>query len=316
MRSKTSAPKMGLACTALLLNSAAIAPVLAQAAGSEERLESPFSAEFSAGAEYDSNISVSQADINTGNDDFAAVFDADIGYERDLGEGTEFDLGYSFSQSLHADFTNFDLQSHFASVGLSHDFDAFTLGGDYRYVYTRLGGSGFLTLQQASPYITKFFGKKLFVRADYTYTDKNFKGGVDRDATVHAGGVDFYYFVNGVRTYFVLGYKYEDEDAVADQFDFKGHNVKVRFAQRIPVGKRDAKLKLGWRYEARDYSGVTPLILVEREDDRHRLQAELEVPFTDSIFGQLEYEYSDYSSNLPTADYTQSLASARLGVRF
>jgi hypothetical protein len=154
------------------------------------------------------------------------------------------------------------------------------------------------------------------VRADYTFTDKNFHNRVDRDAEVHAGGADVYYFLNGVRTYFVVGYKYEDEDAVADQFDFKAHNIKVRFAQRFPLGSRDAKFKIGWRYENRDYSAVTPSIGAIRDDERNRFQAELETPFTDRIFGQLEYEYSDFSSNLPSANYKQHLASARLGVKF
>lgn len=316
MRSKHTPPMAGLVCVTALLSSASIGPALAQPAGTEERLDSPFSIELSAGAEYDSNVSVNEIDVDTGADDFAAVFDADLGFSHDLGSDTELDLGYSFSQSLHEDFTNFDLQSHFASAGLTHDFGAFDLGGAYRFIYTRLGGSGFLTLQQVSPYVTKFFGKKLFVRADYTYTDKDFHNRIDRDADVHAGGADIYYFLNGVRTYIVVGYKYESEDAVDPQFDFNGHNIKARISQRIPIGERDAKLRLGWRYETRDYSSVTPSIGVERDDDRHRLQAEIEVPFSDWLFGQLDYEYSDFSSNLPSADYKQHVASARLGVRF
>lgn len=321
MRSKYSAPRALVVFAAALLGSASTAALAqsndeASAAKDSKRADSPFSVELAAGAEYDSNVSVDQLDANTGADDFAAVFDADLGYEGDLGENTEFDLGYSFSQSLHDEFTNFDIQSHFGSAGLSHDFDAFTLGGSYRIVYSKLGGSGFLTLQQDSPYVSKFFGKKLFVRADYTFTDKNFHNRVDRDSEVHAGGADVYYFINGVRTYFVIGYKYEDEDAVADEFDFKAHNVKVRFAQRFPFGSRDGQFKIGWRYENRDYSAVTPSISAIRDDERNRFQAEIETPFTDRLFGRLEYEYSDFSSNLPSANYKQHLASARLGVRF
>lgn len=293
-----------------------LTPALAQPAGTEERLDSPFSADISTGVEYDSNISVSQIDTNTGADDFAAVLDADFEFEKELGEDTEVSLGYSFSQSLHADFSNFDIQSHFGSAELSHDFGPVDVGAAYRLIYTRLGGSGFLTMQQFSPYVTKFFGKKLFVRTDYTYTDKNFENRIDRDATVHAGGADVYFFLDGVRTYFVTGYKYEDEDAVDPQFDFQSHNLKARFSHRIPMGDGYAKLKLGWRYEARDYSAITPSIGVLRDDNRHRLQAEIEIPVTDRIYSVLEYEYADFSSNLPSSDYTQSAAAARLGIRF
>ena len=288
----------------------------AQTAGTEERFDPPFNVDISVGAEYDSNISVNEIDTNTNADDVAAVIDADLEFETEIASDTELSLGYSFSQSLHADFTAFDVQSHFASAELSHDFGSFDLGAAYRFIYTRLGGDGFLVMQQFSPYFAKFFGKKFFLRADYTYTDKDFENRTDRDSKVHAGGADLYFFLNGVRTYLVAGYKYEDEDAVDPQFDYQSHNIKARFSQRIAIGKRDAKLKLGWRYETRDYSSITPSIGVVRDDDRHRFQAELEIPVTDRIYTTLEYEYADYSSNLPSADYTQSVAGARLGVRF
>ena len=118
-----------------------------------------------------------------------------------------------------------------------------------------------------------------------------------------------------MRTYFVSGYKYESENAVDPQFDFKGHNIKARFSQRISMGDRDAELKVGWRYEDRNYASITPSIGAIRDDTRHRFQAELEIPITDRIYGLIEYEYADYSSNLPSADYTQNLVGARLGIR-
>ncbi|MEZ5894076.1 MAG: hypothetical protein R3C58_13150 [Parvularculaceae bacterium] len=288
----------------------------AESNSGEERFDSPFTVEVSAGVEYDSNVSVNEVDNNTGADDFAAVIDADVEFETKLSEETQLQFGYSFSQSLHEEFTNFDLQSHFGSAELSHDFGGFDMGAAYRLIYTRLGGDGFMLMQQFSPYFSKFFGKKLFLRADYTYTDKNFENRTDRDAKVHAGGADFYYFFNGVRTYFVLGYRYENEDATDDQFDFSSNNLKARIAQRIPFGSRDAKLKLGYRYESRDYSSITPSISAIRDDTRHRFQAELEIPLTDRLYALAEYEHAAFSSNLPSADYDQDLASLKLGVRF
>ncbi len=300
----------------IALLSSVSAQALAESEGAKKRADSPFSVELSVGAEYDDNISVNEIDSSTGADDFSAVIDADLEYETELGEDTELNLSYSFSQSLHDEFTTFDIQSHFASAGLSHDFGEFDLGAAYRFIYTRLGGAGFLQMQQFSPYASKFFGKKVFVRADYTYTDKDFENRVDRDSTIHAGGADVYFFVDGVNTYFVVGYKYEDEDATDPEFDFQSHNIKARISKRFPMGKRKAKLKLGWRYESRDYASITPSIGVIRDDSRHRFQAELEIPVTDHVYTAVEYEYSDFTSNLASADYTQNLAAARLGIRF
>jgi hypothetical protein len=278
--------------------------------------DNPFSAEFSIGLEYDSNINVDEIDNNTGSNDKAAVLNADLEYDFDISSTTEFSLGYNFSQTLYDDFTNFDLQTHFASADLSHDFGDVEPGIAYRFIYSRLGGDGFLSMHQVSPYISAFLSKKIYARADYTYSDKNFIGRVDRDAENHAGGADLYYFVNGVKTYLVAGYKYANENAVDPQFDYDVHQFKFRFSQRFPVGPRDAELKLGWRYESRNYDNVTSSIGIARDDDRHRLQAELEVPITDVFFARAEYEYGDYSSNLPIADYSQHLFGVHLGAKF
>jgi hypothetical protein len=315
MKQSLSALVTSACLSALCIGSAAAQQTSTD--GANDKTDSPLSFEVSAGAEYDSNVSVAAIDANTGADDFAAVLDAKIGFETELGDNTEFNLGYNFSQSLHDQFSNFDIQTHFASADISHDFGAFDAGAAYRFAYSRLGGAGFLTLQQFSPYVSTFLAKKLFVRGAYTYSDKDFENRVDRDSTVHAGGADIYFFADGVRRFFVVGYKYEDEDAFDPQFDFQANHFKARFTQRFPVGSRDAKFKLGWRYEMRDYSSLTSTPLgVMRDDDRHRFQAEVEIPITDIVFGNIEYEYSDYSSNLASADYSQNLVSARLGARF
>lgn len=280
------------------------------------KVATSFSFEASAGVEYDSNISVIELDVSTASDDFAGVFEAGIGFEAELGQGTEIDLSYDFSQSLHDEFTQFDIQSHRGSIGIEHDFGRVSAGAAYIFADAALGGDGFLTLQQISPFVSGFLGKSVFIRAAYEYRDKNFKNRTDRDAEVHAGGADIFFFIDGIRTYLLGGYKYEDENTVADQFDFTGHNFKFRFVKRLPFRGRDAKLELGWRYEKRNYDSVTPSIGEVREDTRHKLKAELEIPVTDHVYVLVEYEYSDFSSNLPSADYTQNFAGLKVGVEF
>lgn len=274
-----------------------------------------FSIELSAGVEYDSNVSVDEIDNNTSKGDSAAVFYADLGYEKELTKNTKLDLNYSFSQNFYDEFTEFDMQTHFASADLSHDFDGLVAGGAYRYIYTTLDREGFLTLQQFSPYVTRFLSKKLFVRADYTYTDKEFEDITTRNATTDAIGANFYYFLNGAKRYFVIGYTYKDEDAKDPQFDYDSHQFKLSFLQRFKINDRKATFKMGWHYEPRDYTSATPSIGKDRGDDRNTYEVELEVQLTDAVFVLLEYEYADFSSNLSTADYTQNFSGVRIGYR-
>ena len=320
--------KMSKKAVASILAASAVAlPVTAQEvvetkdAGISERTASSlrdgtFSAEISAGVEYDSNVSVIEIDTQIAEDDFAAVIDLGLEYETDLSENTTFEIGYDFGQDIQFDFTDFNTQIHRGSVELSHDFGAVDGGVSYQFVYSRLGGDGFLRLHRLSPYAATYLGdRQAYVRASYIYTDKEFIGRTDRDSSVHAGSAEIYYFVNGLDTYLIGGYRYESEDAVSPEFDFESHNVKARLVQRIEMGDRKAKLRAGWRYENRDYSAVTPSIGVVRDDDRHKFDVSLEVPLNDIMYGEVEYNYDAFNSNLPSADFNQSVATFRIGGR-
>jgi hypothetical protein len=296
------------------------APASASAADaapkSADEKRSPFSAELAAGAEYDSNVSVSDLDNNTGADDVAAVIDADFEFSPDVGEKTEFDLGYSFSQSLYAEFDAFNLQSHLATADFSREVGGFDIGGAYRFSHARLGGDPFLTMHQIAPYVSRFIGDRVFLRAEYAYTDRNFIGRTDRDGRSHAGSGDIYVFLRGSKTYVSAGYKYENEDTTDPQFAFTGHNFRARISHKVPLGRRFAQLKLGYRFEDRGYDAITPSIAAVRADTRHRIQAEVEIPIGDTFFARFEFEHADYQSNLPSADFRQNVGSAKLGARF
>lgn len=299
---------------AALPSGASAADAQGPKAGAEKR--SPFSAELTAGAEYDSNVSVSDIDNNTGADDVAAVIDADFEFSPDLGEKTAFDLGYSFSQSLNSEFDAFNLQSHLATADFSREIGGFDIGGAYRFSHARLGGDPFLTMHQAAPYVSRFFGDHVFVRAEYAYTDRNFIGRTDRDGRSNGVSGDVYFFLRGSKTYLSAGCKYEKDNTVDPQFDYTGHGLRARLSHKFPLGSRLAQVKLGYRFEDRGYDSITTSIAAVRSDQRHRVNAELELPINDRFFARFEFEHGDFQSNLPSADFRQNVGSAKLGARF
>lgn len=278
--------------------------------------DGPVSFEISAGVEYDDNLSVNEIDQSSNQDDFSALLDAGFKFKQEIHDGTRFSAGYDFFQSLHFDRTEFDIRSHRGSAGLTHDFGDFDLGVDYTYVYSTLDDAGFLTYQLLSPYVASSLTKQIYVRAAYSYADKDFKSRPTRDAEVNAGGADVFYFLNGTKTYLLFGYKFEHEDAVGPEFDFDAHNLKARLTQKIPFNGSNAVLKLGWRYENRNYDAITPSIGVIHDDERHRFQVELEIPLSEHFYALAEYEYSDFDSNLPSVNYTQNLVTFRLGAKY
>lgn len=279
-------------------------------------LVSGLSFHINAGAYYNNNVSVSELDVNVGNGDVSAKLSAQVKFEQELTENTEFALSYKMSSTIHEEFSRFDILTHLVSTKLEHDFGNFKAGVSYQFADSSLNQADFLTLNQISPYASKYFGKKTYVRGYYRYADKVFQSSPTRDANVHKGGADVYYFLDGVRQYVQFGYSYEDSDANGAEFDYGAHKIKVRYAKRLPFRGRQAKLKLGWRYEKRDYKNITPSIGVIRDDNRHRFQAEIELPITDVFYGQIELGHAIYTSNLPTADYDRNVVALSLGARF
>lgn len=276
--------------------------------------ESPFSVELSTGIEYDSNVSVVEVDTSTAEGDFAALFDLGVGFETDIAENTTVEIGYDLGQDIQFDFTDFNTQTHRGSIEVAHDFGDVDIGVSYQLIHSRLGGDGFLTLHRLSPFASTYLADKTFyVRGSYIYTDKDFIGVADRDADVNAFNADVFYFVNGLTTYLIFGYKFESEDAVGAEFDFTANNLKARVVQRFPLGDRRAKFRAGWRYENRNYDSVTPSIGVVRDDTRHKLEASLEIPLNDIFYAEIEYNYDIFNSNLPSVDFTQSVATFRIG---
>ena len=89
----------------------------------------------------------------------------------------------------------------------------------------------------------------------------------------------------------------------------------VWFCRRFAKATSPFYPQIGWLYEQRDYSAATPAIGENRDDDRNRFQAELELPLGDRLFTVLEYEYGGFSSNLESADYDQHVAGLRVGLK-
>lgn len=295
--------RAGLATATLVSTSLAVGAAQA---------ETDFSFEASAGLRYDSNISIPAADLLADDKDYSSLLKFKAGIDTDISSNTSFEVAYSFRQSLHFDRSDFDVQTHGFKAQLKHDFGAFKTGIAYRYYDTSLGSIGFLKMQSVQPYASFYATDNLYIRATYIYTDKNLVGQLDRDATRHGIGADAYFYMNRKKSYFLVGYRYDDQNAVGDEFDYSASRFKARFSTRMPMGK----LKIGWLYEDRGYDSITPSIAAIRNDDRHTVTASWEVPISRGFFAELEYRYRDYSSNLASVNYTESRATVEVGVKF
>ncbi|MEH6583828.1 MAG: surface lipoprotein assembly modifier [Halioglobus sp.] len=294
----------------LLLVIAAVCLPQAHAAGTESGPK--FSAEVGAGLEYDDNIAVEEVDRASSESDYALTLNAGVGAQQGFGDHTELGLTYDYNQSIYNEFSQVDRQTHILGTSLNFDLTDVDTGISLFYINSRLDGEAFLELYRVSPSISGFLSKKWFARGAYVYSDKRIENRSGRDATSNAGEADVYFFRRGLRSYFNLGYRFKDEDANAARYDYQSQNLKLRYIHRMEVFSKLAKLELAWRYEDRDYSSITPSIAQRRADKRNRWRLDFEVPiFSGGSAVQFYYGYSDYDSNLPQSDYTQTITGTR-----
>lgn len=270
----------------------------------------------SLGYEYDSNVSVDELDRNSSVGDGGVLFAADISLDHDLTDKTSASASYGYSRIDYQDFDFLNRETHMLGGSVSSKWQKLTAGINYFYINARLDGKDFLTYHRASPSLSGFVSRRWFLRGAYVFGDKTIARRPGRDAQNHGTELDAYYFWRGLRRYINLGYVYRQEDSQAERYKYDAHQVKLRVVQRFNVFSRLSTLELGLRYEDRNYTEATPSIGQKRSDERFRAAVEFDIPVSDRINWTIYGGYSDYVSNLPSADYDQSLIGTRVELSF
>lgn len=275
--------------------------------------QSPWRLELNAGFEYDDTLAVLDIDQRSTEDDVALRLAAKLAYEQPLTAATDVQFDYGYNRTIHEEFSDFDVETHVAAGGVAHDFGAFKAGAAYRFVSSQLGAEPFLDLHQFAPYVSRLFARRYFLRGGYTATRKLFANRPDRDATAQDAELNGYLFLDGLRRYLRVAYKFTAENTNAARFDHHGHTVRVRYAQRFALLGAPAVVKLGIRYEERDYLSLTPALGAERHDRRLAFDGALKVDLAPRWYVLARYRFGHNTSNLAAVDFNENLASLTLG---
>lgn len=300
---------------ALAAVAAAPLPAAAQSKGNSSG-KSPFSFDAGVGYRYNSRLAVPDLDIASTQGDSALLSKAGVDLDLDLTKDTRFSAGYSFSDTSYRTYDAFDVRSHIGSLGLKHDFGPVDAGVSYHQARSDLGGRAYLDYHRLSTHVSADLGRSARIRGTLARTEKDYEQAPDRDASVRAAGVDAYWFLQGRGTYLTAGYLNERNEALAPQFDYDAHTYSLRFVRGFSMVERDARFKVGYRHEQRDYDAVTPSIGEVRNETRNSFEGELRVDLTEHLFASLEHEINDRSSNLPAADFSQNVTSLLIGAKF
>ncbi len=297
-----------------------------QGAGNDERAggqaaaaaaASPWSARIGLGGRYDSNVAILDIDTRAGAGDWYAQIEFGGAYTWNPDDSdSRVRVGYDLTQSLYNDFDDFNLRTHRGALDASHDLGVFTGGFLGNFVHASLDDSKFLVFRQYSPYVSRLFGSRLFLRGAYAYTEKDFAGNPLRDSDAHQFSGDAFVFLDGLNTYLVFGYRHDRESAVADWFDYVGNRYSAQLVRRIQVGERRVVTRARVRHERRSYDAPDPSIEAPRRDRRTRFEGIVEVPLGERTGLTASWEYADNDSNLPAVDFSKHVVSLMFNARF
>lgn len=271
---------------------------------------------LSFGFEHDSNVAVDEVDRSSNLGDVGRLFDGNLRVSHDFNDTLAGKLSYDFSAINYAEFDRLGRQTHSVGASLNADLGEVKAGLNYFFTNTRLDNKNFLTYHRLSPSISGFASKRWFFRGAWVYGDKTLERRPGRDAITHGLETDAYYFWRGLRRYFNFGYAFRHENSRADRFDFEGHLIKLRAVQRFDLGAALSTLEAGIRYEQRDYQSTTPSIGEPRYDDRLKVFIRFDYQMTKRLNWGFYANYSDYESNLPSADYDQTVMGTLIEFSF
>ena len=272
--------------------------------------------EVSAGAEQDSNLNIVELDKHSKQSDLAALLGIKIDGSYKPGDAWSVTGGYSFSSKTYRENSAFNLAIHQLYADANYNADVATVGISHHYANAFLDGDSFLALNQTSLYVAKLINNRIYLRGAANIQDKKFNGISNRNANNLGFSGDAFLFFNEGKTFVSVGISRDKENAHANQFDYKGIEVKAKVSHKFMLGAKANKVQLGWRHLERDYSRITPEINAQRYDSGNSVEATWELAFTPKISVETKLEKGNFNSNLASADYTENRASLTLKARF
>lgn len=278
--------------------------------------DATFTAELSAGIIADSDVGIADLDQATSEGDVASLLGLKLDAEVKPASRFTLRAGYEFSDTRYQDFDAFNLQIHRLSAEGEYEMGATRVGLLYNYVDAGLAGDSYLKFQQASPYVMHAIGDQFLLRGAYARSDRDFETEQGRTSTSDEFLLDGFLLLDGARRYVVIGAKAGETRADDDAFSYDNTGFKARYLHRTDAFGRQLQFRLGAEVEDRDFTGITPEIDAQRQDEIRGANAGLIIPVAGPVSVDAGYEYRSRSSNVPAADYQAHIATVQLKLTF
>ena len=275
-------------------------------------------------SEYDSNVislpeGLRPQDVPelSRKGDFRENILASLEYRPLLTQTTTTGVAYTFTQSLHHQLSQFDLQSHGLSFSASHLVQPVQLRFDGAAELHFLAGTAFLQRNVVGPSLNIFEAPWLVTNLSYRFqTFRRFDDTL-RDALNHSFGLQQFVLYRQGKGLVRVGGSFEAENADGPDFDFTGYEVSLGVFNPFFLGTPyELSLNLDYRFGERDYRKVDSRFLVIRDEHRRAFTIGLTKPLGRRFEVGARYTLIVNRSNVAAFDYDRSLVSIGLAFRF
>lgn len=299
--------KLIFVVAAVLLTGYWVSPVHAAGQGLD------LTVDLEMGAGRDSNVAIDDIDLSLSDGDnyTDAGFSTDLRYRLD--DHWDLSAGVTVSDKRYHTYDSFDGQLVIASAGADRQWGDVTAGISLRWIDYELDESPFLTMEQVSPTLSWFPSRNLFVRFDYVVSDEEFDASPGRNSHREGAGGTAYYFLNGLRHYWLFRAGFSTDDADDPVFSYRGREGRFLYHRALPALGQDTSIEIIYRFEDRQYEKVREPDLDEfRRDRRSRLELRLNYPVGESLELSARYARANYRSNLESAAFRQHVYQLKL----
>jgi Flp pilus assembly protein TadD len=230
---------------------------------------------------------------------------------------------YTFYQSLHATLHDYDLQNHQSTILIAYrgkiaGTTPYRAQFDYRYNNSILNEHRYLGAHAGTLTCDFVFVPNWITQFIYRFQDKKFyfptpTKAADRDAENNLVGFNEYIFFSGGKRYIKVGYAFDHDNAIGQNWDYDGHRVSAGFF--TPLIAR-IMMNLTFDYWNQDYENTDTFFAKKRNDAEYTYSVSLDRVLTKIFSVNLQYTHVTHDSNIAFYDYNRNIVALTFTARF
>ncbi len=267
--------------------------------------------------QYDDNVVLKPTDASaaegvTNKSDWVSNLNFGFDYSKSFAKSGNIGLAYSFSQSLHALFTNYDIQSHSVNIMPAYNFGNFNTTLMYSYGYTYLDRAGYLRSNTVSPIFSYISGAQM-AQVSFKWQDKDYvnpsAGDENRTGANYDAGAAYFLFLKEGKGYINIKYNYDRDSTKGNNWKYNGHKGAVSIL--LPVSNRINFSLSGDGYR-QIYDNTHSTYSIKRDDTIYNANTLISINLVKNLKGDITYTYTRAFSNISVYDYSKNAVSVGL----